>query len=214
MPCWQACRKGAPKYDITGMFGCVCDHRILHLAAFIPKGENHRFIVMLLESMAEKKVVPAGALYDIGCRAEAAFHRWSCGQRHFPADVFAALQQLMMIVPPFHAFMHNSDCQAENTLACRRFPGWLKPLGEPAEQLWACLGGQRLKYFTKHHMKLYLEVAFAFLNRRCDERLVFELVKRIQSGTRLVAALRAEVALFSKCSLPAADPAQVLIHVV
>lgn len=191
------------------MFGTVCDHRILHQAAFIPKGENHRYSLMLLEALAEKKVVPAGVLYDIGCKVEGAVHRWSCKQRHMPDDVFAALQQIMVIVPPFHASMHNSDCQAHNSLACRRFPGWLKPLGEPAEQLWACIGGQRLKYFTKHHMKLYLEVAFAFLNRRCDERLASELVRRIQSGTRLLTALQAEVTLFSECSLPAASTPQV-----
>lgn len=204
------CRKGASKLDITALVMQVCDHRIAHRGLFCTKGENHRLGIILLEDLAEKRVVPAGELYDIGCKVKAAIKRWASQLTHVPDDVIAALLQMMVIVPPFHASMHNAECRAQNSLACERFPGWMKPMGEPAEQLWAALGpGPRLKYFTKHHLKLYLEVDLAFHNQLCDARLADELVKRINDATRLQSALQAEVAVFSECSLPAASAPQV-----
>jgi hypothetical protein len=164
---------------------------------------------MLIADLAEKGVVLGGIFYDIGCRVEGAVHRWACQQGHLPDSVFEGLQEQMVMVPPFHASMHNSECRSKHTLACERFPGWLRPLGEPAEQLWAALGaGPRLKFFTKHHLKTYLENQFALLNQECDERLANELVLRIQSLTRLLTALRVEVALFSDCGTSggATDP--------
>lgn len=162
---------------------------------------------MIIRHLAEQKVVPGGLGYDIACRVK--FEEWAELQGGLPDDVLAALKQIMLFVPPFHASMHKLECREVNSLACEAFPGWLKPMGEPPEQLWAVLGScARLKYMTLHHQKLYLEAQLGFLNQRCDARLADELLHRIEGGLRLQASLRAENVLFSNGQLSAESGAR------
>ena len=153
---------------------------------------------MIVQKLLEGRCVPASLLYDINCRFWAYFLAWLRAETRLAHDVVISAKQMMMPVPPFHANMHNAACRASNSLQCADFPGWINPIGEPAEQRWPLLGsGIKFKHMTKHGGTAYLECHLVFLNHRVDVRLAISLTERVASQRQLLARLRSELALFS-----------------
>ena len=208
------CRGKAAK-DRTGVVAHVCDHVILHRAVMLTKGENWRQATLLIKEMLVAGVCPATILYDINCRFGTYFLKWLLRQRCLPASTVTAAKQIMFPLPPFHVNMHQASCRAEFGLTNPRFPAWIRPAGEPAEQMWAEIGQPHtVKYRTLHGGKLYLECNFAFLNHRADERLAKLLVKQLQALQHESANLKAEIQAAQLVAIAGADLGQIADHQV
>lgn len=140
-----------PALSERGLFGAVCSHGFILLAAVMPEGERYAFAVMCLVVLAKEQGCKiANAWYDIACRFFPYLRRYIqrlIEERHPDAELLKkCLGETQTPLPTMHELMHILACRID--FSSRNIKGAGTGVGDIVESVWAHFG----KYGKRHSL--------------------------------------------------------------